>query len=112
MHAVWQAGEGNVKAFLERMAEPVPPYTTLASTIKNLEKKGYLSSRLQGNSYVYQPTVTEDEYKKMFMTGFIREYFNNSYKAMVNFFVEQEQLSREELKEILDLIEKGDTTKS
>lgn len=44
------------------------------------------------------------------MTDFIRGYFDNSYKAMVNFFVEQDQLSKEELKEILDMIE-GKTKK-
>lgn len=105
MQVIWQAGEGNVKTFLERMEAPLPPYTTLASTVKNLEKKGYLNSRLVGNTYVYRPTITEEEYKKKFMNHFIQDYFNNSYKAMVNFFVEQKQLSKDELKEILDLIE-------
>ena len=38
--SVWKTGEGNVKMFLENMEGPKPPYTTLASTIKNLEKKG------------------------------------------------------------------------
>lgn len=107
MQAVWQVVEGNVKVFLENLAPPQPPYTTLASTIKNLEKKGYLSSRLVGNTYVYRATITEEEYKKRFMGDFIQDYFDNSYKAMVNFFVEQRKLSKEELKEILDMIEKG-----
>ena len=38
MQAVWRTGEGNVKAFMENMDEPAP-YTTVASTVKNLEKK-------------------------------------------------------------------------
>ncbi len=106
MQAIWETGEGNVKSFLEKMEEPLPPYTTLASTVRNLEKKGYLQSRQVGNMYLYRPAITESEYKKRFMHGFIREYFGNSYKAMVNFFVEQKQLSREELEEILEMIEK------
>ncbi len=52
MQAVWKTGEGNVKLFLENMTGPGMPYTTLASTIKNLEKKGFLSSRLIGNAYL------------------------------------------------------------
>ena len=107
MQAVWKTGEGNVKLFLENMDEPRPPYTTLASTIKNLEKKGFLSSRLIGNSYLYQWVISEDEYKKKFMNGFVKEYFANSYKELVNFFVEEKKLSAGELKEIIDLIEKG-----
>ena len=62
MRAAWTTGEGNVKTFLENMEPPLPPYTTLASTIKNLEKKGYLSSRLVGNMYLYRPAVEEAEY--------------------------------------------------
>ncbi|MDB5263498.1 MAG: BlaI/MecI/CopY family transcriptional regulator [Adhaeribacter sp.] len=90
------------------MAEPRPPYTTLASTIKNLEKKGYLTSRLVGNAYLYNPTVSEEEYKKKFMNGVVQHYFANSFKNLVNFFVEEQKLSAEELKEIIDLIEGKD----
>src|SRR5215510_6804455 len=92
LQAVWRGGEGNVKSFLEQMEDPVP-YTTLASTIRNLEKKGFLKSGPVGNMYVYHPTVTEEEYKKRFVSHFIKDYFDNSYKAMVNFFVEQKKLS-------------------
>ncbi len=105
MQAVWKTGEGNVKGFLENMDEPHPPYTTLASTIKNLEKKGYLGGRLLGNAYLYKPLVTEEEYKKKFMNGFVRDYFDNSYKELVNFFIDQKKLSARELKEIINLIE-------
>lgn len=104
MLAVWKTGEANIKAFMENM-EDAPPYTTLASTFKNLEKKGFLTSRLMGNVYVYRPLVTEDEYKKKFVGNVVKEYFDNSYKELVNFFVEQKKLSAKELKEIINLIE-------
>jgi BlaI family penicillinase repressor len=108
MQAVWKTGEGHVKLFLDAMPEPRPPYTTLASTIKNLQKKGYLTSRLVGNSYLYLPAISEADYKKKFMSGVVQSYFANSYKELVNFFVEQKKLSAEELKEILNLIEGKD----
>ncbi len=106
MQAVWRTGEGNVKSFMEQLDEELP-YTTVASTIKNLEKKGYLSSRLVGNAYLYKPAVSEEAYKKKFMGNVVKDYFDNSYKELVNFFVEQKKLSAKELKEILDMIEKG-----
>jgi predicted transcriptional regulator len=106
MQAIWKVGEGNVKLFLEHIEGQKPPYTTLASTIKNLEKKGFLSSRLIGNSYLYKALITEDEYKKKFMNGFVKDYFADSYKELVNFFVEEKKLSAKELKEIINLIEK------
>ena len=106
MQAVWRTGEGNVKAFMENMDEPAP-YTTVASIIKNLEKKGYLNSRLVGNVYMYKPAISEDVYNQNFMGNVVKEYFDNSYKELVNFFVEQKKLSAKELKEIITLIEKG-----
>ncbi len=106
MQAIWRTGEGNVKSFMEHLDEDIP-YTTVASVIKNLEKKNYLSSRMLGNAYIYKPIITEEEYKKKFMGNVVKEYFDNSYKELVNFFVEQKKLSAKELKEILNMIEKG-----
>ena len=105
MQAIWRTGEGNVKAFMEKLDEAVP-YTTVASTVKNLEKKNYLSSRLVGNVYLYKPLISEADYKKKFMGNVVKEYFDNSYKELVNFFVEQKKLSARELKEIISMIEK------
>ena len=107
MQVIWKTGEGNIKMFLDNMEEQKPPYTTLASTVKNLEKKGLLASRLMGNAYLYRPAVTEEEYKKHFMSGVVKDYFDNSYKQLVNFFVEQKKLSPKELKDIIDMIEGG-----
>ncbi len=105
MRAAWKSGEANVKTFLENMEPPLPPYTTLASTIKNLEKKGYLSSRLVGNMYLYIPAVEQEEYKKQSLTNMVKNHFDNSYKDLVAFFAEQKKISPKELKEIIDLIE-------
>ena len=107
MQAVWQTGKGIVKDFLEVHMAPAPPYTTLASTIKNLEKKGFLQSRKTGNVYEYTPVIEEEEYKKKFMNGFVKSYFENSYKALVTFFAKEKKISPEELKEILKMIEKN-----
>jgi BlaI family transcriptional regulator, penicillinase repressor len=106
MQAIWRTGEANVKAFMENLDEPAP-YTTVASIVKNLERKAYISSRLVGNAYLYKPLVSEADYKKKFMGNVVKEYFDNSYKEMVNFFVEQKKLSAKELKEIISMIEKG-----
>lgn len=106
MQAVWQAGTGFIKDFLDLMTDPKPPYTTLASTIKNLERKGFVSGEKLGNSYRYTPAIEEEEYKKRFMSGFVSDYFKNSYKDLVTFFANEKKISASELKEILNLIEK------
>ena len=111
IQVIWQYGEGSVKTFLQELPDPKPPYTTVASTIKNLEKKGYVNSRLLGNTFIYSPAVTEESYKQAFMQGFIRNYFNNSYKEMVNFFVEQKKLKSKDLQDIIEMIENNNIKK-
>ena len=105
MQAVWQNGTGFIKDFLDLLAEPKPPYTTLASTIKNLERKGFVKSDKVGNSYRYVPVIKEEEYKKRFMNGFVSDYFQNSYKDLVTFFANEKKISASDLKEIINLIE-------
>lgn len=104
---IWQLKECVVKDIVNEMDEPKPPYTTVASIVRNLEQKGYLNSRKYANVYVYTPRVEEDEYKKYFMSSVVKSYFENSYKELVSFFVKEEKISSKELEEIIKMIEKG-----
>lgn len=106
MLIVWRLDGGFVKDFLAEHSEPKPPYTTLASTVKNLERKKYLVSRRYGNTYEYKPLISEESYKRTFMSSVVKDYFKNSYKELVAFFAKDEKISPEELNEIIDIIKK------
>lgn len=106
MLVIFQQGKGFIKDFIMRMSEPQPPYTTVASIIKNLERKCYIKGTRYGNTYEYAPTIDESEFKAKFMSGVVQNYFENSYKEMVSFFVKKQKISAEELQEIIKLIEK------
>jgi predicted transcriptional regulator len=106
MQAIWKVGEGSIKTFMAELLPPLPPYTTLASTVKNLEKKGFVTSRPVGNVNLYAPKITEEAYKQKFMGNVVKDYFENSYKELVSFFVQKNKISADELKEIIGLIEK------
>ena len=106
MLIIFQLGIGFIKDFIQLMDEPQPPYTTVASIVKNLERKGYVKGKRYGNTYEYSPIMEESEYKSKFMSGVVQNYFENSYKEMVSFFVEKQKISAEELQEIIKLIEK------
>lgn len=105
MQLVWENDGGFVKELLEQMQGEKPPYTTLASTMKNLERKGYVKSIKYANAYRYVPVIAKEEYKKRFMNGFVNHYFKNSYKELVSFFAKEEKISAEELKDILKMID-------
>lgn len=104
MQAIWKTKGGFVRDFMEVMMDP-PAYTTVASTVKNLEKKDFLKSKKMANSFFYESIVKEKDYTRTHMKGFVQDYFQNSYKELVTFFVKDKKLSEQELKEIIAMIE-------
>lgn len=104
MLSIWQLNGGFIKEILDNMSGETVPYTTLASTVKNLEKKGYVRAVKLANAKRYEPLISQMEYKAKFMNSFVGDYFKNSYKEMVSFFVKEEKLSPKELNEILEMI--------
>ena len=61
----------------------------------------------RGNTYLYIPRITQTEYKKKFLSGIVKSYFSNSYKEMVTFFAHEQKLSEEDLRQIIEMIERG-----
>ena len=108
MRCVWQLGRCNIKAIVDLLPSPTPPYTTVASVVGNLKRKGYVIAQRKGNGFEYMPAVKEKDYKRHFVSGFVRDYFKNSFREMVSFFAQEEKISSDELKGIIDEIEKGD----
>ncbi len=109
MQAIWQCGTGVVKDFMAKLPQKDNiPYTTVASVVRNLERKEYVESRKFGNTNVYTPIVLLADYKRHFMRGVVKDYFTDSYRDVVAFFVKEKNISKEELHEIIDLIEKGE----
>ncbi|GAB3842615.1 BlaI/MecI/CopY family transcriptional regulator [Hymenobacter jeollabukensis] len=107
MRAFWRLGGGFIKDVLEELPEPRPPYTTLASTVRNLERKGYLRGEKLGNVFRFSPLVAEQDYRRRFVNTLVGDYFKNSYKELVSFFAKEQKISAEELKEIVRMIEDG-----
>lgn len=104
MLSIWKLNGGFIKEILDDLDDKTIPYTTLASTVKNLEKKGYVKSVKYANAKKYIPILKLEEYKAKFMNRFVQDYFKNSYKEMVSFFIKEEKFTPEELEEILTLI--------
>ena len=105
MHILWSLEKGFVKDVLAQITLDKPHYNTLSTIIRNLEEKGYVGHEAFGKTHRYYPLVQKDAYKKRFMNKAIENYFNSSYKNVVSFFAEEEKISVDELKEIIQLIE-------
>ena len=98
-------GGGFVKDVLDGLPTPRPPYTTLASTLRNLERKGYVRTEKLGNSYRFVPLISADDYQRRSLGTLVQQHFQNSYKDLVSFFAQDEKVSAADLQEIIKLIE-------
>lgn len=108
MLSIWHLDGGFIKEVLDNLKDGEEvPYTTLASTIRNLERKGYVKAVKYANAKRYEPLISLEEYRAKFMNSFVGDYFKNSYKEMVSFFVKEEKLSPAELEEIMEMIKHG-----
>ena len=78
---------------------------TVATQVKFLEEKGFLTRRPVANTFIYVPVITEKEYSGDTIGNVVRQYYNNSYASVVSQFVEEEKMDLDELKALIAEIE-------
>jgi predicted transcriptional regulator len=79
--------------------------------VRTLEEKGLIGYKIFGNTYQYFPLISKEEYNRKNLRTMVTKYFGNSYKRVVSALVEEEDISLEELKELIQEIEKKRKTK-
>lgn len=107
MKCIWSLNSCYIKDIVEMLPEPAPPYTTVASVVKNLQRKAFVEAERTGNTYRYTPKIGRDEYKRNFVGSVVRDYFKDSYKELVTFFTREQKISPDDLKEIIEEIERN-----
>ncbi len=106
LHHVWELGEATVAEVKERiLKERKVAYTTVMTIMKNLNDKGYLKYRKDGNTYVYSARKRPEEVQSNLVSGMIDKVFKGSTSALVQTLVKGENLSDEELKELRSMID-------
>ncbi|MBO7437329.1 MAG: BlaI/MecI/CopY family transcriptional regulator [Bacteroidaceae bacterium] len=106
MNHFWDKGELFVRELRELYPEPKPHFNTLSTQVRELESDGFLDHKAYGPTYQYFPIVTRDEYSRFSMGGFIGNYFG-SYLNAVSAFVGDGKVSIDELKELIEHLEKN-----
>lgn len=108
MKILWELEKAFVKDIISKYPNPKPHYNTISSLVRLLQEKGIVGYTQYGNTYEYYPLISKDEYRKGFMSQVVKDYFDNSYKSAVAFFVKEKGLNKEELEELIKLINKED----
>ncbi len=104
MKILWKLEKAFVKDILAQYPDPKPHYNTVSSLVRLLQDKGVIGYRQYGNTYEYFPLLSRNEYRKQFMKEIINDYFDNSLPGAVAAFIEDEELDREEIEELIKLI--------
>ena len=104
MKILWNLKKAFVKDIVSEYPDPKPHYNTISSLVRLLQDKGFIGFTAYGTTYLYHPLVTKEEYRKPFMKQIVNDYFDNSYKNAVAFFVKEKGLSPEELEELIRII--------
>jgi BlaI family penicillinase repressor len=104
MQVFWEVGKSFIRDIIPLLPEPKPHYNSVATMVKILEEKGFLGHDSIGNMFQYFPLVQKEEYQKFALKDVVSQYFDNSYPRMLAFFAKEQNLTEEELKEIVSLI--------
>lgn len=111
MSILWSQGELLIRDILDQLPEPKPPYTTLASTVRNIESKGYLTHRMYGTVNIYKPIISQEEYSRKSLNRLVSNFFGGSIGNFLSFMVKEKNISHKEVKELKKMIDQMEDNK-
>ena len=112
MQFFWNDGALFVKDLVEKYPDPKPHFNTLSTYVRALEEKGFLSHESFGTTYRYFTVISNEEYNNRTLKNVIAKHFNNSYLNVVNTFIKSEKISVDEIRRLLDEVEKNSSQPS
>ena len=105
MQYLWQMGKGFMKDLIDAYPEPKPASTTVATLLKRMADKKFVSYTIYGNSREYYPLVQKSEYFSKHVKGLIKTFFNDSASQFASFFTKEANLTEAQLEELKKVIE-------
>lgn len=104
MQTLWQLKHGFLKDIVDKMPDPKPHSNTVATILKILIEKGFVSYEVQGRNNLYKPSVSKAEYGKKSINQLVKGYFEGSPAKLLSHFVNDNKLSQEDLETLLEQI--------
>lgn len=101
MQELWHLEKANVATIIDRLPEPKPAYNTVSTIIRILEGKGFVGHEKVGRGHVYFPLVNKSEYSNQSISTLVENYFQGSFKSMVSFFMQKNDMDLSELESIM-----------
>ncbi|HLJ76052.1 MAG TPA: BlaI/MecI/CopY family transcriptional regulator [Acidobacteriaceae bacterium] len=106
MQVLWQKGPGTVQQILDSFpAEPALAYNTVLTTIRILERKGYVGHDKDGRAHIFRPLVKQDEASRSEIRHLVSRFFRNSHEDLVLNILEDRGIASEELDRLRKMLE-------
>jgi predicted transcriptional regulator len=110
MNILWLRGSGTVQQVLDSITEkPVLAYNSVLTTIRVLERKGYLKHLKDGRAHVYTPLVGQKEATRSEIRHLVGRFFENSREQLVLNLLEDEGIGPEEIGRLRQMLTEKDT---
>lgn len=111
MQALWKLGSAFLRDVVEAMPAPRPHQNTVATLLKILIEKEFVSVNVIGRQHQYFAVVSKEDYSKRTMKQLVKGYFEGSFSNVVSFLVKENNISVEELESLLQQIKKQQNTR-
>ena len=113
MQVIWLKGPGTVQHILDALTNtlsdsPALAYNTVLTTIRILERKGYVEHSKDGRAHVYRPLVERDEASRSEIRHLVGRFFRNSHEDLVLNILEDRGIAPEELNRLRKMLERND----
>ena len=105
MNIIWRLKKAVIRDIVDEFPEPKPHYNTVATLVKIMVKKGALQSVKIGNTHVYSPAQDFESYRDEHLGSIKERFFDNSLPKMMAHFAKSEQLTDQERKELIKIIQ-------
>ena len=106
MQIVWAIGKGFLKDIYDSIPHPKPAYNTVLTVVRILVQKEFLGYNAYGKSFEYYPLLSKEAYTQQQIKKMRNQYFDNSSKKLLSFFVKENDISLEDLDEIMNELKK------
>ena len=108
MKLLWLRGESAVAELVRALPDELPlAYTTILTTIRILEQKGYVEHRQEGRAFLYRPCVAEYEASRHEVRHVLKRFFGNSREQLMLSLLGDEELTLEELRRLKEAIRRA-----
>jgi BlaI family transcriptional regulator, penicillinase repressor len=113
MNVLWLKGPGTVQQVLDWLSDKPPlAYNTVLTTIRILERKGYVGHVKDGRAHVYEPLIEREEATRSEIRHLVSRFFRNSHDALLLNILKDDEVEGEELKRLRKMLDESASSRS